>query len=334
MSSLAIRLQEIDDGELEEFIELWIERKSQQYVRVERIGAAHDKGRDVIGFSSECRHEGPWDLFQCKRKTRDGRLGLPEATTELGKLFYHHVEGAYRTLPKTYVFVAPRGIVGPLRDLILNPSTLGPHLVAHWDEHCAKGITKKAIVPLTPAIRTAIETFDFARVQYLTAPMIVKDSAAGPALSRVLGLIPDEAPPGIAPDAIQREELAYVGQLLRVYSEAAGVVFANADDVLTHDDHGEHLRRQRARFFEAASFIRFHRDNTAPGAVEIFQNDVYYRVIEVYGETHPSRLHRVDAVMKHAGQTQVALLGRLTRIPVRQGICHHFANEGRLRWIP
>ena len=316
------------------FIELWIERKSQQYVRVERIGAANDKGRDVIGFSSERRHEGPWDLYQCKRKTRNGKLGLPEATTELGKLFYHHVAGAYRTLPMSYVFVAPRGIVGPLRDLILNPSMLGPHLIAHWDEHCAKRITDKKIVPLTLDVRKAIETFDFGRVDYLTAPLIVKDPAAAPALSKVLGLVPDEAPPGTAPHIIQPEELAYVDQLRQVYSEAAGAFFVSADDVFAHHEHGEHLRRQRTRFFEAASFSRFHRDNTAPGALEAFQNDIYHGVIEVYGETHPSRLHRVDAVMKHAGQTQVALLGRLTRIPVRQGMCHHLANDGRLKWIP
>ena len=132
MPNLAIRLQEIGDAELEEFIELWVDRKSKQYVRVERIGAANDKGRDVIGFLTERRHEGPWNLYQCKRKTRGGKLGTPEAMTELGKLFYHHVEGAYLTLPTAYWFVAPRGIVGPLRDLILNPSKLAPYLVAHW----------------------------------------------------------------------------------------------------------------------------------------------------------------------------------------------------------
>ena len=137
--------------------------------------------------------------------------------------------------------------------------------------------------------------------------------------------------PGIAPHAIQGEEIVYVDQLRQVYGEAAGAAFACADDVLAHPDHGEHLRRQRTRFFEAASFSRFHRDNTAPGALTTFKNDVYYGVIEVYHETHASRLQRVDAVMKHAGQTQVSLLGRLTRIPVRQGMCHHLANEGLLK---
>lgn len=254
--------------------------------------------------------------------------------TELGKLFYHHVQGAYRTLPTAYVFVAPRGVVGPLRDLIRNPSTLGPYLIANWDDHCANQITATKTVSLTSEIRSAIEAFDFACVSYLTAPLIVQDPAAQPALSKVLNLIPDEAPRGFAPDSIQVEEIPYIDQLRQVYGETAGCAFSTADDVLAHPDHGEHLRRQRTRFFEAAAFSRFHRDNTMLGALETFQDDVYHGVIEVYGETHLSRLHRLDAVMKHAGQTQISLLGRLTRVPVRQGMCHHLAKEGRLKWIP
>jgi hypothetical protein len=239
MPSLAIRLQEIGDTQLEEFVEIWIERRSQQYVRVERIGAANDKGRDVVGFLSERGHQGPWDLFQCKRKTRGGKLGTPEAITELGKLFHHHVSGAYRTLPVAYVFVAPRGIVGSLRDLILNPSTLGPYLIDHWDEHCSRRISDGKVTPLSPELRAAIDAFDFARISYLTAPMIVKDPAAAPALSKVLELIPGEAPPGTTPDAIQLEELAYVDQLRQVYSEASGAAFSSADDVFAHPDHEE-----------------------------------------------------------------------------------------------
>ena len=91
----------------------------------------------------------------------------------------------------------------------------GPHLIAHWDEHCATRITERKVVPLTLEVCAAIATFDVARVSYLTAPMIVKDPAAAPALSKVLRLIPDEAPPGAAPDAIQLEELTYVDQKCR-----------------------------------------------------------------------------------------------------------------------
>jgi hypothetical protein len=118
------------------------------------------------------------------------------------------------------------------------------------------------------------------------------------------------------------------------YEELAGKVFATADEVLADPDQGEHLRLQRTRFFEAAAFTRFHRDNTTPGAVETFRDDVYHGVVEVYSGSHVSRFERVQAVMQHAGVLQVALLGRASRIPVRQGMCHHLANERRLKWMP
>lgn len=334
MTSLAVRLMEIDDTQLEEFIELWIERASQQYHRVERIGAANDKGRDVIGFRSPSRHEGLWHLYQCKRKTRGGKLGKGEGLAELGKVFFHYCQGAYKTLPDKYVFVAPRGIVGSLMDLINNPTTLRTALIDGWDEHCASSITRRQTTPLSPEIRAAIDGFDFSKVEHLTAPMLVKDKAAGPALSKVLGLMPDEAPSGSAPITIQAEEAVYVDQLRQVYGQATGSAFVTADDVLADADHGEHFRDQRTRFFEAASFKRFHRDNTAPGALGIFEDDVYHGVIEVHRDRHETLLRRVDAVMKHASILPASLIGRSVRVPVKQGMCHHLANDGRLKWAP
>jgi hypothetical protein len=330
---LAIRLQEIGDAELEEFVEQWLERKAGKFAHVLRIGAANDKGRDVIGFLSDYRHEGPWELYQCKRKTRDKKLGVPEAMGELGKLFYHHTEGAYAPLPTAYFFVAPRGIVGTLQDLLLNPSTIGPYLIDHWHQYCAEYITSTK-VPLTPEIWAAIEGFDFSTVDYYAASRLAKDPDAAPALSALFELVPGEAPPGDTPPEIQQEELIYINQLRQVYGEARGRLFWTADEVLADPDHGEHLRLQRTRFFEAAAFSRFHRDNTAPGAVDVFRVDVYHSVFEVYSQIHASRLKRVEAVMQHAGSAPIGLLGRLTRVPVRQGMCHHLVNEGRLKWMP
>lgn len=252
---------------------------------------------------------------------------------ELGKLFYHHIEGACATLPTAYYFVAPRGVVGTLQDLLLNPSKIGPYLIGHWDQYCAEYITSTK-VPLTPEIRAAIEGFDFSRVDYYAASRLAKDPHARPALSALFELTPEEAPSGETPAEIQQEELIYIDQLRNVYGEACGRVFLTADEVLADPDHGEHLRLQRTRFFEAAAFSRFHRDNTAPGAVDVFREDVYHSVFEVYLQAHASRLKRVEAVMQHAGAAPIGLLGRLTRVPVRQGMCHHLVNERRLKWMP
>ncbi|MBB2678478.1 UNVERIFIED_ORG: hypothetical protein M2312_001984 [Rhizobium esperanzae] len=333
MAGLAVKIQELDDKLLEEFVDIWLTRKGMKYLSVESLGKANDKGRDVVGFFSADRHEGKWDLFQCKRKTRGGKLGTGEFLAELGKVFHHYVAGAYKTLPNEFWFVAPRGIVGPVQDLMLNPSTIGPKLLDGWDQHCRHSITEKTEVPLSDEIRTAIVFYDFTRVDYYTAAKLAKDPDAGQALSKLLNVAPGDAPEGVAPEMIEASEVIYLDQLRQVYGEAAGVSFAAVDDVLSHPDHGDHLRRQRTRFFEAAAFERFHRDNTVPGAVETFKKDIYHSVIDAYGGAHATKLARVDAVMMHASMVPTDLRGKIARVPVRQGMCHHLVSDGKLKWF-
>ncbi|MBG0802875.1 restriction endonuclease [Methylocystis sp. H4A] len=335
MTSLAIRLLELEDDELEQFIEFWAEGLTERgYDTVERIGKANDKGRDVIGFKTTQRHEGAWDLYQCKRKTRGSKLSVAEMLLELGKMFFHHDDGAYRTLPVRYWFVAPRGIVGDAADLINNPSTLKQKLIDEWDNHCAKKITARKTVSLSDQIRSAIDGYDFGRIACLTANVISKAEAFKPAMTRVLGLMPGDAPPGIVPPAVQPDEMEYVDQLRQVYGEARGVPFATADDVLADADHGDHLRDQRVRFCDATAFLRFHRDSVAPEYLTAFKDEVYYGAIDVHRDRHDNMLARVNAVMKHASTMTAALNGKLARVTVRQGMCHHLANEGKMKWAP
>lgn len=332
MRSIAIRLQELDDDELEDFVDIWLHNRSTKYYRTERLGKSSDKGRDVVGFATDKLHEGDWDLYQCKRKTRGSKLGIGEALKELGKIFYHHLKGEYATLPKRYIFVSPRGITGPLQTLLLNKEQLRTALLEQWDDTCKTGITRNEEVLLTDEIRAIINTYEFARIDYLSGTLLAKEPDVGPALSKILGLVPDEAPEADAPETISEVEMIYLDQLREVYGETSGTAFPTIDDVLAHPDHAGHLQLQRTRFFEAAAFDRFHRDNTAPGAMETFKKDIFHTVVEVYRESHSSRLDRINAVMKHIGMTQVSLLGRMSRPPVRQGMCHHLATDGRLKW--
>lgn len=334
MASPAIRLKELDDEQLEEFIEIWVEKKSEGFYSVQRMGGASDKGRDVVAFLSAAKHEGDWHLYQCKRKTLGVSLGMPEGLAELAKVFYHHVNGAYKTLPTEYVFVAPRGVAGTLANLIENPSTLKAALIQNWDDHCADKIVSKKKIQLTPDLQAAIESYDFSRVRYLNASLIVKDPAAVPALIKLLGVEPTEAPCGVTPETIQTEELEYVGQLRRAYEAHSGKEFASADEVLADAKHGDHLRRQRVRFFDAQAFDHHHRDSTTKEMLDAFQDDVYHGVIEVYEQRHGSSLARVDAVMNHASLLQAGLHGKIARVTVRQGMCHLLANRGRMKWMP
>ena len=336
MTSLAIRLKEANDDQLEEFVELFADRIGAGYVVVHRMGQANDKGRDVVGFLTAAKHEGPWHLYQCKRKTYRSALGTTEALVELGKVFHHHAEGAYLTLPTRYAFVAPRGITGPLRDLILNPSLLRAELLAKWDDHCATGITARGdpSIPLTPRLRALIDAYDFGQVGYLSTTDLVKHPAAAPALSRVLKLRPGEAPAGEAPAALQTEEIEYLDQLRRVYGEVRGSAFTTVDAVLADAEYGPDLDDHRTRFFEASVFKRFHRDNTDAHALAAFQKDVYLGVVGIHRRGHPTGFDRLNAVMDHASVMTTAIGGTLVRVPVRQGVCHHLANEGTMKWIP
>lgn len=329
---LSQSIKELASDELEEFVEIWAERKSKDYVQVERVGQANDKGRDIVGFVTKARHEGEWDLFQCKRKTWNSELGFGEALTELGKIFYHHVNGAYATLPRKYVFVSPRGISTTLTHHLEHPSTLKTALVDGWEKHCRTKITRKA--ELTDEIRTAIESYDFGNVGYLAASSIAKDPAAKPALVQILRLMPDEAPEGEAPDEISEMELEYLTQLQAVYGLHVGTPFNDLDEVFASLEYGDHLRLQRTRFYEACAFRDFHRDNTDKKAVDTFKKDIYHLAIDVYREPHESTFARVNAVMKHTGGVPASILGRAARAPVKQGTCHHLAIDGILRWSP
>ncbi|TBY68945.1 hypothetical protein E0H51_31545 [Rhizobium leguminosarum bv. viciae] len=332
--SLSKRIKELEDDQLEEFVDIWAERKSKDYVKVERLGQANDKGRDVVGFVTSARHEGEWDLFQCKRKTLGSLLGLGEAMTELGKVFFHHVDGAYTTLPRRYVFVTPRGVEQSLKHLLEHPTKLQEALLANWDKYCRKKITAKKVIELTPEIRATIEAYEFKNVDCLTAPSIAKDAAARPALVQVLKELPGEAPEGHAPDDISDTEFAYLQQLRDVYSAAAGAPFSSFDEILADHRYGEGIKVHRTRFYEACAFRDFHRDNTDEKAVDVFKKDIYHLLFEVYNEAHPSLLDRVNAVMKHTGAHPAAILGRMARSPVKQGTCHHLVTDGKIRWSP
>jgi hypothetical protein len=328
------RITELASDQLEEFVEIWAERKSKDYVQVDRVGQANDKGRDVVGFVTKDRHEGDWDLFQCKRKTWNSQLELGEALTELGKVFYHYVDGGYATLPRRYVFVSPRGLSTTLTHKLQHPSTLKAALLDGWRTHCLHKITKRKKAELSDEIKMAIEAYDFGNVGYLTATSIAKDPAAKPALVQILGLLPDEAPVGEAPDEISEMEFEYLAQLKEVYAVADGCRFGDLDEVFASPTYGDHLRDQRTRFYEACAFRDFHRDNTDKKAVDTFKKDIYLLSIDVYNEPHASPLARVNAVMKHAGTVEAGIRGRMARGPVKQGTCHHLVVDGRIRWSP
>ncbi len=322
----------MDDDELEEFVLDWLNYKTAAYASQERFSGPGDMGRDVVGYCSEHRMEGPWDNYQCKQLKK--RLTEPDAIRELGKIFFHSSQGAY-ALPAKYVFIAPRGVTRTIKNLIAHPNRFRARVLEAWDDLCASTITSSASVPLTDEIHAIIATFDFSSIDAFDAARLIKDDCILPVLVDWFDEDPGPAPMGVTPNAIQPEEAPFLLQLLDAYSEKAGSVFAAAEDVLADARWGQHLQMQRKRFFEAAAFKRYYRDNTPVHYLRTLEDDIYSGVFEVHLNQYPQLLDRVDKVLLEAAQVSPAgILGRYARVPVKQGICHHFANDGRWSWLP
>ena len=64
-----------------------------------------------------------------------------------------------------------------------------------------------------------------------------------------------------------------------------------------------------------------------------FRKDVHFGVVDAWNATTPDTLARVETVMKQAGTiTPAGPLAKYAHVPVKQGMCHHFVNDGEMSW--
>jgi hypothetical protein len=315
--------------ELEKFAREWALLK-KGYFGVERFSGPGDMGRDVVGYLTKAKHEGDWHNYQCKQYGK--AVPLASGLGELGKILYFAQKGHF-TAPTRYFFVAPKGVVRPLREFIAKPSQLKKVLLETWDDYCAKTITKKTVVALTTALEDFIGAWDFSCVTVISVDEMLDDPAGKIIMAKRFREDPDPAPKGIVPVNVEDREMPYVRQLLDAYGERDACNYPNHGDVKDHVDYGPHLTMQRERFFDADAFARFYRDNTMSEEIDQLREDIFHGVADVHGAKHDDSLARANAVMSQAAALQPSgVLSRHARVPVKQGICHHFANEGILKW--
>jgi len=326
----AIDISTLPDERLEALVSDWLGHRAKHYYSRERWSGPGDMGRDVVGYVTAARHEGDWDNYQCKQLST--RLSETAAFVELGKIFMHTANGEYR-LPRAYYFVAPRGVVRNVKGFIAHPERFRQAFLDRWDTQIASALVENSTIALSDGIRAAIGNFDFTQVHVLDSVGLADDAAMQPVLVQWFGADPGPAPRGIVPDAVVPEEAAYLGQLVELYGERDGSAFAGPDAVLKHATWGGHLRTQRTRYFEAAAFDRYYRDSTPPEFLVAFKDDVYHGVVDVYGDSHRDGLDRVNKVMTQAAQVPASgVLGTHAGPAVKQGTCHHFANDGLMPW--
>jgi hypothetical protein len=276
------------------------------------------------------KHDGPWHNYQCKQygKTISTEVGL----RELGKILYNASEGNFDP-PNSYFYVAPRGINRNLVRHISKPSELKQVLIDNWDKYCADGIVEGKTISLDGKLKEIVNNFEYKNVHSIGLDQILDDDAAKPVLFKWFGADPGPAPAGAVPADHTNLEQTYISQLYTVYAEREKCEISKLEDLAPFTHHRKHLELQRERFFDADAFNRFYRDNTDEAQTLAFKKDLYHGVIDIYNGTHDDRLKRVDAVMVQAANSKPAgLLGKHARNPIKQGMCHHFANDGTWSW--
>jgi hypothetical protein len=190
----------LTDTQLEAFVREWVAKKPE-YLEVERFTGPGDMGRDVVGFLSKDRHEGPWHNYQCKQYGRN--LSTEVGLRELGKILYHSHRGEF-IIPSRYFFVAPRGVNRNLRRYISKPSELKDILLTKWDEYCSESIVDGQTIALTPKMHAHISAWDSGSVKVIGLDDILTDSAAKPVLQSWFGVDPGPAPVGVVPPQHRR----------------------------------------------------------------------------------------------------------------------------------
>lgn len=320
----------LNDSQLEQFVRDWVDAKKSTYVEVTSFTGAGDLGRDVVGFLSDKRHEGDWHNYQCKQYAK--RLPTDSALLEIGKILYYAYQGEF-TVPTSYFFVTPRGVNRNLEKLIFNPSQFKTELISNWDKYCAKSIVDGSTINLTGDLRAIVESFKFESISRVDLSEILNDITAKSVLYKWFGADPGPAPKGAVPASVENVEMPYVNQLVHAYSAREGKVFNTHEEVTLSSIYSPHLASQRERFYDADAFKRFYRDNTNEAVIHEFEVDILSGVRDVCESAHADALACVNAVMSQAATVQAAgPLALHARVPVKQGICHHFVNEGSLKW--
>ena len=318
-----------DATEWEVFISEW-QKGLNQYASVKRLGGAGDHGRDVIGLVGAEGCEGIWDNYQCKHY--EGLLTTPTACEDAGKIIFHAFRGMFAP-PRRCSFVAPRGPTTELRDLLLNPAKFKAEVVRSWDTRVAGRVVAGQKNLLAGPLAKYVDAYNFTSFTYDSLDEIL-DSHRKTAYwaSRFGGHLPS-APKGVAPIDITEAESVYVGKLFAVYSEATGQAITCVDDLGAHGSSAEDLQQQRVRFYDAEAFIAHYRDQTEPGTVEDFAEQIYDS-IEPSLNAATSAQERLASTMTSAAQAQPAhVLTPAARVRVKQGVCHQLANTGdRVTW--
>lgn len=324
------RIRLYSSAQWELFIQEWVDSLLDEYELVERCGGAGDMGRDVI---ATLKGGGAWDNFQCKHYKNV--LAPSDIWLELGKLAYYTKLGEY-SYPRSYFFVAPKGVGPALSNLLKKPLDLRAGLLANWDRKCRTEITKTEVVECDATMRAHIESLDFSIFKTKPLLRILDDhSKTRWYIARFGGGLPPRPRTLTPPEVLARNEAVFVNELRRAYAEHLKLDLTDLDvGLAAHDDLREHFHDARVEFYSAEGLRTFSRDTLPPGEFEKLQDEVHSGIKDELRDDHVDGYRRVVMVVKTARTLQLTSNPLITRIHTRDrgGICHQLANDGKVHW--
>ncbi len=319
------------EAEWETFIREWMKAlvATGQYIEVKRLGGPNDLGRDVVEFSDDKKYEGIWDNCQCKHYAKP--IPISTALVDIAKIVYYSFRKEFCP-PRRSNFFGPLGVSKSLELLLGHPKKLRAYVIDHWDATCAKQITSTETILLEGKLKAYVEQFDFGRFGWVSIDEVLDDHRRTAFWTQRFGGLLPPAPAGTVPSGIGTNESRYVRHILDAYEEYKGQRFPNPIS-LNDAELESDLRLHRERFFDAEAFAHAYRDQTEPGTVESFQNEIHDSVSPVMHGNHNDGVERLSEAMRQAASTQPAsILATQAKVRVKQGVCHQLANTDRLFW--
>lgn len=332
------RLAQFDAKEFERFTLEWAEGYLRAHindvVEVQQRGGAGDKGRDIVVWIHPATNPLRYSLiYQCKHYA--AALGSGVAAGEIAKLL-HYTFTKEVPVPRGYWFVTHKGVTGPLQDQLDDPPALQAFILNKWEDHCAKAVSSKFQVELTPEFRAYIEAFDFSIFKAKQPQELLDEHAKTRYHLTVFGLPLIQRPPATTPPSTADPlEATYIAQLYAVISEALQTNVSAPQD-FAHDGKLRALfDRSRITFYFAEGLKELARDQMADPQffetlLEEFGDGLYHHYT-TSGLTGLQRL--IDTVKaSQALQLSAHILAPHVQAKDREGMCHQLANVDRLNW--
>jgi hypothetical protein len=256
---------------------------------------------------------------------------------ELAKLCYYTFEKKF-TVPRSYFFVAPRGVGPEGLNLLENPDRIREGLIAQWQKSDLLKVSGK-VIALSGELLKYVDSFDFSIVKDVPPSKIIDEHRKtryhaprfGGGLVR---LPPDKAD---VPDEVAAIEARFVEQLLAAYGDESSKIFSNVAELTPYPKLKRHFDRQRNHFYLAELLRNFTRDNIPEdGCFERLQDLIYDGVIDTVESDYSNGYERLKETVKAARNLQIDShpLQECLEGYHRSGVCHQLANDDRVKWVP